>query len=265
MNEESYMNYQKELDLLLKFIPNIFLETEKQERQISYKKKSEIVTSSDLFIERSIINLVLSVFPNDHFHSEEFNRDTLIQDRTWFIDPIDGTSNYAHNLDMFVIQIALYDQGDLVLSYIYAPRVNKIFYAVKGEGAYLNGKRIHTSSTLEDKNRLLSLVGISHDPEKDKSLFYQMIDFANKERIKVRILGSLGFELSELAEGSFTLLYTDVTNYWDIAPGVLLVREAGGIFINELGEPYKLGENHMIACADETIKNKIIEKITHQK
>ncbi len=255
------MMYRKELELLQENIPLIFQKTEATEKQISYKSRNEIVTSSDLFIETEIIELIRQTFPNDHFHSEEFNRDTNLYDRTWLIDPIDGTSNYAHHLDLFVVQIALYDKGEVVLSYIYAPRVNKTYYAIKGFGAFMNDQPIKVYQDQGQKNRLMSMVGLSHQTTKDKYLFHHFIDFAYQNNIKIRILGTMGFEMAAMAEGSFMMLYTDVTNYWDIAPGILLVKEAGGIIINQFGEPYQMKDEHMIVCCDETLMREVTNSI----
>ncbi|MCF7930632.1 MAG: inositol monophosphatase [Acholeplasmataceae bacterium] len=250
------MNYQQELDMLHRVVASIFEETEAQQKEVSYKERDEVVTSSDLYIEKELIKAIKKEFPNDHFHSEEYNKLTELKDRTWIIDPIDGTSNYVHHLDLFVNQIAFYDQGEIVLSYINVPRADKVFYAIKGEGAFLNGKRIHTTSS-NQPNMLMSLVGISHKTEKDKSYFYKMLDFAYQNSIKIRMLGTLGYELAAVAEGSFIVLYTDVTNFWDIAPGLLLVREAGGIVLNDKGNEYMMGDQHMFCLCDSSIKDRI--------
>jgi len=254
------MKYSKELECLQKSVPELFKLTEMKAKEVSYKERNEIVTSSDLFIETELIKAIKKEFPNDHFHSEEFNKFTELKDRTWIIDPIDGTSNYVHHLDLFVNQIALYDKGEVVLSYVYMPRAKKVFYAMKGEGTYLNGTRIYTTSS-KAPNMLMSLVGISHKTEKDKRYFYDMLDFAYQNSIKVRMLGTVGYELAAVAEGSFIVLYTDVTNFWDIAPGLLLVREAGGIVLNNEGDEYTMGDNHMFCFCDEHIKDRVVEAL----
>ena len=254
------MNYIKELELLQRTVPDLFRLTEKQAKEVSYKERNEVVTSSDLFIETELIKAIKKEFPNDHFHSEEFNKYTELKNRTWIIDPIDGTSNYVHHLDLFVNQIAFYDQGDIVFSYLYAPRANKVFHAIKGKGAYLNGNPIYTTQS-KAPNMLMSLVGISHKTEKDKSFFYRMLKFAYDHNTKVRMLGSVGYELAGVAEGSFIILYTDVTNFWDIAPGMLLIREAGGIILNEEGKAYQMGDSHMFCFCDEHIKDQVFESL----
>ncbi|MGD9909862.1 MAG: inositol monophosphatase [Candidatus Izemoplasmatales bacterium] len=252
------------MNLLKRIIPKVFEATEKSIKQVSYKSKDEIVTSSDLYIEKEIIRSILEEFPNDRFFSEEFHKDSSLEDRTWLIDPIDGTSNYAHGLDMFVVQVALYDHNDFVLSYIYAPRINKTFTAIKGEGAYLNEERIHTEKDTTSPNRLFSLVGITHQSDNDKSMFQEMIQFSQRNKIKLRMLGTMGFEMAHLAQGAFSLLYTDVYNPWDIAPGIVLVKEAGGIISNEFGEPYKIGDTHLFAFANQVVMNEVIQSINNK-
>ncbi len=255
------MKYSQELELLQQCVSKIFEQAEEQEREIGYKKRNEIVTSSDLFIEKEIIKTIKSKFPEDRFHSEEFNRDTLLGDRTWLIDPIDGTSNYAHNLDMFVVQIALYDKSEIVLSYIYKPRTKKTYYAITGEGAYLNEQKISVFSDLEQPNQLMSMVGLSHQKTKDKSYFLKLIDYTNRNGIKIRVLGTLGYEMAEMAAGAFVMLYTDVTNFWDVAPGLLLNKEAGATVLNESGNEYHLGDEHMFVFCDKVFGNEVLREL----
>lgn len=255
------MKYTEELKFLKTIVPRLFQKTEESEKKISYKQRNEIVTSSDLFIESELIKAIESRFAGDKIHSEEFNRDTELSDRTWLIDPIDGTGNYAHDLDLFVLQIALYDRGDIVLSYIYAPRFKKTYYAIKDEGAFLNECRIQVDSAVTLSNSLLSLVGLSHQSKKDKRRFDLLLDFARNNGLKVRVFGSMGFEMACMAEGVFSVLYTDVTNYWDLAPGLLLITEAGGMVVNEFGKKYSLGDKHLFAFGSEIIKNEIIDYI----
>ena len=129
------MNYQKELNLIKNITKVIYENTNNSVIKTDFKGEQDIVTSSDLYIEKQLISSIKKVFPDDNFHTEEYNNSSLLKDRTWIIDPIDGTSNYACGLGLFVIQIALYDKNDIVLSYVYAPILNKTYYAIKNEGA----------------------------------------------------------------------------------------------------------------------------------
>jgi len=164
------MNYQKELDLLKRVTKDIYEETILKVKDVTFKGEQDIVTSTDLYIERHLIKEIKAQFPSDTFHTEEYHSKTVLEDRMWLIDPIDGTSNYASNLGLYVVQIALYDKGDIVLSYIYAPMFNKTYYAIKGEGAYLNDQRYHVSDINKPSNFMISMVGLSHKSE-DKTYF----------------------------------------------------------------------------------------------
>lgn len=244
------MNYQKELDLLKSVTKKIYEDAILTVKHTSFKGEQDIVTSTDLYIERHLIDMIHSAFPNDFIHSEEYHNKTLLKDRTWLIDPIDGTSNYASHLGLYVVQIALYDKGDIVLSYIYAPILDKTYYAIKGEGAYLNEKRYHITDKQDPSNFMISMVGLSHKST-DKTYFKKIIDMSIEHKYKTRMLGSIGLELALTSEGIFNLFYTNVTNLWDLCPGILLVKEAGYILLNEKSEPYKLQDKNLFVCKDQ--------------
>jgi myo-inositol-1(or 4)-monophosphatase len=230
-------------------------------KKTSFKGEQDIVTSTDLYIGRHLIDAIKSEFLNDLIHSEEYHSKTVLKDRTWIIDPIDGTSNYAAHLGLYVVQIALYDTGDIVLSYIYAPEFNKTYYAIKGYGAYVNDQKYHVSDQHDPSNFMISMVGLSHKPS-ETSYFKKIFDLAIEHKYKTRMLGSIGLELALTSESIFNLFYTNVTNLWDLCPGVLLVREAGLILVNEKLEKYKLSDKHLFVCKDaktlEVLKNYIL-------
>ncbi len=248
--------YQKELDLLKEAVPRIYEDATKIKKEIAYKEGNEVVTTIDLFIEQKVIDAVLKAFPNDTFLSEEFHKDGLLQNRTWLIDPIDGTSNFSVDLDLFVIQIALYDQGDFVLSYIYHPRNKDTYVAVRNKGAYLNDERYHLKDKKNNRHVLMSLVGIT-TKDKEKDYYKQLIDYGMSNQTKLRILGSIGLELSLASQGILNVFYSGVTNLWDIAPGILLCRESGTQLFNEHGKDYQLGDKHLFITDNETRKNLI--------
>ncbi len=250
------MTYQKELNLIKEVTKKIYDETIDKTLESKFKGLQDLVTSTDLHIEEELVGIIKKVFPNDHFHTEEFHNQTRLKDRTWIIDPIDGTSNYAVGLPLFVVQIAFYDQGDIVMSYLYAPKLNKTWHAVKGEGAYVNDKLYHTNDH-SDSSMVMSLVGMTHDNEK---MFYEnMLDLAIKRKYKLRMLGSIGLELALASEGMFNFFYTNESKIWDLYPGLLLLRETGAIVLNEKGKPYELGDEHLFICKNDDAKV-ILEK-----
>jgi len=254
------MNYQKELDLLKLHVPKIYSEVESKNKEVSFKSGDEIVTTTDLYIESNLIKVIIEAFPTDTFLSEEFHKDGLLQNRTWMIDPIDGTSNYAVDLNLYVVQIALYDQNDLALSFIYYPRDNKTYYAIKGHGAYLNDQRITVTDNKKPSNKMLSMVGYTIR-NSEKTIYEKLLHYAVTENIKLRMLGSIGLELALASEGIFTMFYTNVKNLWDLAPGVLLAREARALVFNEKGKDYQIGDSHLFLSKNEAFKAKMLESI----
>lgn len=254
------MKYIKELNLLKTHVPRIYKEIDSNLKEVSFKSGDEIVTTTDLYIESELIKVIKQDFPNDTFLSEEFHKDGQLVNRAWLIDPIDGTSNYAVNFDAYVVQIALYDDNDLALSFIYVPSNEKVYYAIKGEGAYLNDRRIHVLDNKKPSNKMMSMVGYTNK-NSDKTYYEKLLKFALKNQVKLRMLGSIGLELSITAEGIFTMFYTSVKNLWDLGPGVLLCREAGAILFNESGKPYQLGDTHLFVVKSETYLQDILKSI----
>lgn len=254
------MKYQTELELLKTHVPRIYQTIDSSLKQVSFKSGDEIVTTTDLFIESELIKVIQSVFPNDTFLSEEFHKDGKLVNRAWLIDPIDGTSNYAVNLDLFVIQVALYDQNDLALAFIYNPNNQKTYYAIKGEGAYLNHQKITVHDNSKPSNQMISIVGFTNK-HTDKAYYKKLYQYAFEEQIKLRVLGSIGLELALTAEGIFTLFYTSVKNLWDLGPGILLTREAGALLFNETGAPYQIGDTHLFVAKSEQHKSQVLKAI----
>ena len=252
------MSYKKELELLKKITKDIYEQTFELKYSSSFKAEQDIVTSTDLFIEKELTKKIKEVFPLDSFHTEEYNSETLLRDRTWIIDPIDGTSNYASNLCLFVIQIALYDKEDIVLSYIYVPEFKKEYYAIKDMGAYLNDDRYFVDDNRLKSNFFISMGGITKS-RSDKTYYMKLLDFAIKNKYKLRMLGSIGLELSLMSEGVFDLFYTNVTNIWDLYPGILLLREAKAILVNEKGESYALGDKNLFVCKNKEVYESLVD------
>lgn len=246
------MKYQRELRIIEENIKKILEETSNN-FTTENKGEQDIVTSNDLYIERRLAEVIKQSFPEDNFHTEEYFSETKLKDRTWIIDPIDGTSNYAKGLELFVMQLALYDQGDIVFSYIYAPLFDKAYYAIKGEGAYLNGKRYHLDQTLNTNSIMLSLVGFTHKTP-DKTYYHKLLNSAIIHKYKLRMLGSIGLELALMSEGVYDMFYSNVTNIWDLYPGILLLREAGAVLLNERMEEYRLNDLHLFVARNKEVK-----------
>ncbi len=202
-------------------------------RSFSAKGKFEYVTDKDLESEEYLIDKIKQAFPLDNFFTEENNSENQISDRTWIIDPIDGTHNFMNNLHIFCVQLAFYDAGSTQFSMIYIPKLNEIYYAIKNEGAYLNGKRlkINPQANLES---MLVVADFSRDTDMMELNFKIMMDLKNI-CLSFRDMGSYGCETAFFASGRLGIFYhvNKKINAWDIMPGELICVEAGAISIYE--------------------------------
>ena len=183
--------------------------------QVSKKSPSDFVTNSDLKVEKILIEELEKARPNFSFISEEKgikkNKDS---NNTWIIDPIDGTINFLHGIPHFAISIALKSDNEIVSGLIYDPIKDEMFYAEKNNGAFLNNQRIRVSN----KNNL------------DDCLFADGGKMMNEPDFTNRKSGSAALDLAYVAAGRYDGYFQKNLNLWDIAAGIVLVQEAGGIF-----------------------------------
>jgi myo-inositol-1(or 4)-monophosphatase len=251
--------YLKELEVIRTTVNSIVDKLMTTDFIINTKQDDDIVTSMDLFVESKLIEVLNKEFKTDHILSEETNNHTNLIGRTWIIDPIDGTSNFASHLDLYCIQVALYENGQLVFAYIYIPQTKKEYYAIKDGGAYLNNQRITTKQDPKISNRLMSIIGCFRRPTTKNSLPVKLMEACINANLKLRNLGSVGVELALIAEGVYSVLYTPITNLYDIAPGLLIAKEAGSIITNYHFNEYTLGEKGMFVFSNEAVKEKMLE------
>lgn len=187
------------------------------------------VTEFDRLAEESIINLIRSRFPEHSILAEESGYSNHIEDSIlWIIDPLDGTTNFARHLPCFTISIAAYHKNEGLCGVIYQPMTNELFIAEKGKGAYLNGKRIHTSTTKNLRESLI-IAALPYEnkfePEETLILLYEL----NHTGATIRNFGSAALSLAYVASGKADALWMHKLYTWDIAAGKILIEEAGGI------------------------------------
>ena len=204
---------------------------EKFGRITAITKKGDInlVTEADLASEALITERIRSHFPKHSILAEEAGDTVVIEgegDWKWIIDPLDGTTNYAHGYPCFCVTIALERAGEIVLGVTYDPTRDELFAAEKGGGATLNGKAIHVSATDELGNSLL-VTGFPYDIKYRTDIARHLTDFLLSTR-GVRRDGSAAIDLAYVACGRFDGFWEEGLNPWDVAAGVLLIEEAGG-------------------------------------
>lgn len=190
------------------------------------KADFDIVTELDYNIEKEISAKILETFPGDLILGEEHSSNTEVCGRTWTIDPIDGTNNMANNLPLFGVQCSLLDDGLPVVAAIYLPFAGEMFSASLGGGAYLNGEKI-TAKKVDLKHTVVSFGDFSHKRQEDLEQEYKVMGYLADKVARIRMFGAASIDYAYVAAGRThgVIIYTK--NKWDIAPGILLCREAG--------------------------------------
>ena len=210
--------------------------------QVSKKGPKDFVTNADIKAEKIIIEELKKARPNYSIISEE-NGVEKNKDETnfWIIDPIDGTTNFLHGVPHFAISIALQSNNEMVCGLIYDPIKDELFYAEKNHGAYFNNQRIRVSKKREIDECLFAVGKGKYNPD----LIY-------------RRSGSAALDLAYVASGRFDGYFQNNLNLWDIAAGIIIVKEAGGI-INEID--LSSLKNIKVLASSAEINTKFIEKI----
>jgi myo-inositol-1(or 4)-monophosphatase len=202
------------------------------------------VTEMDLGAEEIILNRVRASFPDHQFLAEEGGSVTGDSAYRWIVDPLDGTTNYAHGFPAFCVSIALEIEGRLEGGIIYDPIADEMFSAATGQGAFLNDSPISVSEQGELEESLLG-TGFSYDPEAVRVNLRLFSEFMTRAA-GVRRVGSAARDLAFLACGRFDGVWEYQLNPWDVAAGIVLIREAGGFVTDFAGRPCGLDERRLL-------------------
>tara|TARA_B100001175_G_scaffold303787_1_gene299125 strand:- start:53 stop:763 length:711 start_codon:yes stop_codon:yes gene_type:complete len=211
--------------------------------QVSLKGPSDFVSNADLKAEKIIIEEIKKARPNYSIISEEdgseINKD---EKNTWIIDPIDGTTNFLHGIPHFAISIALKHENEIVSGLIYDPIKDEMFYGEKDNGAFFNNQRIRVSKK-RDLNACLFATGGKIKEEID---------------LPIRKSGCAALDIAYVAAGRYDGYFQNDLNLWDIAAGLIILKEAGGV-INEIN--LSQNKNVQIRASSMAINDKMIEKL----
>ncbi len=220
----------KWLEQLVREAGQRVLELEQSGIQITLKPDHSQVTTADLEVDRILNERLLTAFPADGWLSEERPDDLqrLEKERVWILDPIDGTRNFISKIPEYAISLALVEHHEPVLSVIFNPAKDEMFVAMKNGGAYLNGNPIHVNSAAT--NQLTYLASLSTKQHAALQLL--------EPNIRLKPFGSIAYALALQAAGQVDItLNPGSQNEWDIAAGVLLVQEAGGMVKDRYWHP----------------------------
>jgi len=223
---------------------------------ISYKGDFDLVTQADRRSEALIVSRLQKYFPDHAVAAEEGTGKDTASEYRWHVDPLDGTTNFAHGYPCFCVSMALARKGELLLGVIYNPIYKELFTAARGDGASLNGKQIHCSKVGALRSSLLCTGFPNHNRQSLPNI-YLYRDFTLRSH-GVRRDGSAALDLAYVAMGRFDSFWEFGLNPWDTAAGVLIVEEAGGKITDLQGQPYKLGGPSILASNglihDEMVK-----------
>ena len=231
-----------------------------QEHEVSYKGVIDLVTEIDHQSEAFLLGEVQKDFPDHHIFSEESG---VIQgdiEHIWYIDPLDGTVNYAHNIPIFSVSIAYAYKGVLTLGAVYDPMRDEMFLAERGKGATLNGKSIHVSSTAELQKSLL-VTGFPYDAwNTEQDNFANFIKFGKLSQ-GVRRLGSAALDLCYVASGRFDGFWELALKPWDVAAGGLICEEAGAQITNVNGKSDYISPPQSVIATTPEIHARMLEEL----
>jgi myo-inositol-1(or 4)-monophosphatase len=214
--------------------------------KIEYKGDADLVTAADRASEKLIVERLQARWPQHGIVGEEGTRSDTDADYRWFVDPLDGTTNFAHGYPVFCVSIALARKDDqLEAGVLYDPTRNELFAAERGQGATQNGKPLHVSKTARLAESILGTGFPSHKRHQNPNIhFYQQLTLRSHG---VRRAGAAALDLANVAAGRYDGFWEFNLNPWDTAAGVLIVQEAGGIVTRFDGTPFRLDSREVLA------------------
>ena len=226
--------------------------------QVSLKGPGDFVTASDKKVEKILIEELQKARPNYSILSEEIGEINNDLSFRWIIDPIDGTSNFLHGIPHFAISIGLEQDKEIICGIIYDPIKDEMFAAEKGNGSYINNKRMRVSSRTKLKDCIIFTGGPRRE-EKDRELsLKEYNNFSSKVLIPIRKLGSASLDMAYVAAGRCDGFWKRDLNYWDIAAGIIIVKESGGFVTDFKGENEYM-QNKTILVTNSKINGEMIE------
>ncbi len=210
------------------------------EGQSGYDLKTEfnLVTEADRASEKLVVERLREYFPSHSIQAEEGGGQECASEYRWYVDPLDGTTNFAHGYPIWSVTMALEKAGELIVGVVFDPTRNELFACEKGAGAFLNGRRIHVSR-VDSLAKSLTCTGFPNDNRSNSAnihYFYQL----TVESHGVRRAGSAALDLASTACGRLDAFWEGGLSPWDLAAGKLLVTEAGGACTDTLGRPHSM-------------------------
>ena len=215
-------------------------------RDIHFKGRIDLVTATDIAIEAFLRERLTALLPESSFLGEEGSPNSALQGYTWVVDPVDGTTNFAHGLPYVAISIALCRDGEVLCGIVNAPLINECFTAIRGKGALRNGTPMRVSSAGILEHALVA-TGFPYSMERELPGLLARLGRVLSASRGVRRYGSAAIDLAYVAAGHYDGFYERRLNPWDVAAGWLLVTEAGGSVTRTNGKPFLLSAHDILA------------------
>ena len=226
--------------------------------QVSLKGPGDFVTASDKKVEKILINELQKARPSYSILSEEIGQINNDKSFKWIIDPIDGTANFLHGIPHFAISIGLEHDDEIICGIVYDPIKDEMFVAEKGNGSYLNNQRMRVSSRSKLKDCIVFTGGPKFESKNKELVIEEYKKFSSKILIPIRKLGSASLDMAYVAAGRCDGFWQRNLKYWDIAAGIILVKEAGG-FVTDFKGNSDFVENETILVTNSRINEEMIE------
>ena len=214
--------------------------------QVSLKGPGDFVTASDKKVEKILIDELQKARPSYSILSEEVGEINNDESFKWIIDPIDGTANFLHGIPHFAISIGLEHEGKIICGIVYDPIKDEMFVAEKGNGAYLNNKKIRVSSRSQLKDCIIFTGGPKKEAKNRDLALKEYNNFSSKVLLPIRKLGSASLDMAYVAAGRCDGFWQRNLNYWDIAAGIIIVKEAGGFVTDYSGNSDYISKRNIL-------------------
>jgi myo-inositol-1(or 4)-monophosphatase len=208
--------------------------------KVGYREKglANLVTDADLESQRAVLGAIRRAFPGDDYKAEEDEVKLTGAEYLWLVDPLDGTTNYAHGYPASCVSIGVLRRGRPVLGGVYDPSRDELFLAEKGRGTTLNGRRIHVSAPRKVADSLL-ITGFAYDRAKRPDFYLERFKAFLTRSHGIRRSGSAALDMAWIAAGRADGFWEFKLNPWDVAAGWMLVREAGGKVTDFAGKDWR--------------------------
>jgi len=235
-----------------------------KEHQVNYKGVIDLVTEVDHQSEAFLLGEIQGKYPGHHIFAEESGIIQGNDEHIWFVDPLDGTVNYAHHIPIFCVSIAYASHGELTLGAVYEPMRDEMFAAERGRGARLNGRPIQASTVTELQKSLL-VTGFPYDAwNTPQDNFANFVHFGKLTQ-GVRRLGSAALDLCYVAAGRFDGFWEMSLKPWDVAAGGLIAEEAGAKVTNVHGDRDYISSPQSVIAAAPGIHARIVQELKAQR